>query len=242
MIKINIAIVLAGGTGTRIGAKIPKQFIKVLGKPIIIYTLEAIEQNQMIDQIVLVCVKSHMDLAKEYCEKYQIRKAKTFIGGGIDFTSSCYNGMNALRGTCSPEDIVMITSADRPFITQEEINDSIIVCRKHGSGVAAGPCARCMFMAEGSREHSSNYQRDELIETATPWSFGYGKLMNALDLFKSGELPACESYPVAIYVAAGNEAYFSKKDPNNIKITEQVDLAIMEQVLKERVQDECTKV
>lgn len=234
---MNIAIVLAGGIGTRVGAEIPKQFIEVLGKPILVYTLETFERNPLIDEIVLVCVGSHMDLAKEYCRKFKVTKIKLFTNGGEDFTHSCMNGMNALRQKCSPDDIVVVTSADRPFVSQEEIDDSIAVCNAHGSGIAARKCALCMFMVGEDRSHSNDYQRENLMQTATPWTFQFGPLMDALDRFEAGELPPCESYPPAIYVAAGNEVYFSMAKPQNIKITEKADVALMKQILKEREND-----
>ncbi len=231
---MNVAIVLAGGVGARIGAGMPKQFIEVLGKPILIYTLETLEKSPLIDEIVLVCVESHMDLAKEYCEKYAISKAEIFVKGGKDYTHSCMNGMNALRGRCKPDDIVVISTANRPFTSLEEIEDSISVCSEYGSGIAARKCGLCMFVVGEDRTHSRDYQRENLVQTATPWTFKYGPLMKALDKFEDGALPPCESYPAAIYVAAGNEAYFSLLEPQNIKITENEDLVLMEQMLKER--------
>ena len=230
---MNIAIILAGGVGVRVGAGIPKQFIRVLGKPIMIYTLETFEKDPLIDEIVLVCVESHLELAKNYCKEYKISKAKIFANGGEDFTHSCINGMNVLRQRCRHDDIVVVSSADRPFISREEIDDSIAVCREHGSGIAARKCALCMFMVGEDRTHSGNYQRENLLQTATPWTFQYGLLADALDRFEAGELPDCESYPPAIYVAAGNEVYFSAAKPRNIKITEKADVALMEQMLKE---------
>ena len=235
---MNIAIVLAGGIGLRVGADIPKQFIPVRGKPIMIYTLEVFEKDPLIDEIVFVCVETHMDLAKEYCKTYGISKVKTFAPGGADFTHSCINGMLALRSRCAADDIVVVTSADRPFISQEEIDDSIAVCREHGSGIAARKCARCMFLVGEDRTHSANYQRENLMQTATPWTFAFGPLMDALDRFEKGQLPPCECYPPAIYVAAGHEVYFSLAKPQNIKITEKTDIAVMEQMLKERETDE----
>lgn len=234
---MNIAVVLAGGVGSRVGAGIPKQFIEVLGKPIMIYTLETFENDPLIDGIVLVCVRSHIDLAREYCEKYGITKIKMIIAGGEDFAHSCMNGMKALRDVCEPDDIVVVTSADRPFTSREEIDDSIAVCSKYGSGIAARKCTLCMFMVGEDRSHSADYQRENLVQTATPWTFRYGQLMDAFDRFEAGQLPACESYPAAIYVAAGNEAFFSLAKPLNIKITEKMDIALMEQILKERKEE-----
>ncbi len=239
---MNTAIVLAGGIGVRVGAGIPKQFIEVLGKPIMIYTLEVFEEEPLIDEIVFVCVETHMELARSYIKKYGLSKVATYVKGGVDFTHSCINGMSALRNRCAPDDIVVITSADRPFITREEIDDSIAVCREHGSGIAARDCAICMFMVGGDRTHSSNYQRDNLVQIATPWTFRYGPLMEALDRYDAGKLPSCEPYPPAIFTAAGNKAYFSHAKPGNIKITEKTDVALMEQLIKERQRNESGKL
>ncbi len=231
---MNVAVILAGGIGARVGASIPKQFIEVLGKPIMIYTLEIFEKSPLIDEIVFVCVEPYMELARTHCSRYEISKVKTIVKGGEDFTHSCINGMNTLRNKLSPEDIVVVTSADRPFVSEEEIADSIRVCREHGSGIAARKCALCMFMVGEDKTHSNDYQRENLLQLATPWTFRFGLLMDALDRFEAGKLPTCESYPPAIFVAAGNEAYFSVANPRNIKITEKTDIALMEQMLKER--------
>ena len=231
---MNIAVVLAGGIGSRVGAGIPKQFVKVLGKPIMIYTLEVFRADNLIDEIVFVCVETHINLAEEYCRHFRITKAKTIVKGGSDFLHSCINGINALEGRCAPDDIVVVTSADRPFISQKEIDDSVSVCMEHGSGIAARKCPVCMFMTGEDKTHSRNYQRDNLLMTATPWTFRYGLLKDSLDRFEAGEFPGCEPYPVAVFAEAGNEVYFSAASPRNIKITEKTDIALMEQILKER--------
>ena len=234
---MNIAIILAGGIGARVGAGIPKQFIEVLGKPIMIYTLETYQADPMIDEIVLVCVDTHKNLAKQLCEQYGIDKVKSIVSGGPTFVGSCINGMKSLGKRCKPDDVVIVTSADRPFTSMEEIDDSIVVAKEHGSGIAARKCALCMFETGEDKSCSGTYLRNTLVQTATPWSFKYGMLMDALCKFENGELPGCEDYPTAIYVAAGNKAYFSKLFPQNIKITEKPDIALMEQMLKEREEE-----
>ncbi len=231
---MNTAVILAGGVGERVGAGIPKQFIKVLGKPIMIYTMEAFEKCELIDRIILVCVASHMDLAKQYCHEFGITKAVSFVEGGADFLHSCINGMNSLRGVCSDEDNVVITSADRPFISEEEIEDALRVCDEKGSGIAARPCSLCMFRVGEDRSCSDEYLREELVQTATPWAFRFGGLAAALDAYESGLLPKCESYPIAIYAAACGKVHFSKANARNIKITEQTDVALMEQMLTDK--------
>ena len=235
---MNIAIILAGGVGARVGAKIPKQFIEVLGKPIMAYTLETFQNEALIDDIVLVCVSDYLEQARAICEKYGITKVSRLVPGGHDFFHSCLNGLNAIRPHCSDDDIVLVTSADRPFISPEEIADSVAVCEQHGSGIGAMKCARCMFMVGEDRSHSREYLRESLVQTATPWSFRYKPLVDAMALYEEGKLPGCEAYPLAVYAAAGHEVYFSKADPNNIKITEKTDIGLMEQMLLQKTVEE----
>ncbi len=236
-VAMNIAVVLAGGSGVRVGADIPKQFIKVLDKPIMIYTLEAFEECQLIDRIVLVCIESHIEMAKKYCQEYDISKISGYFPGGKDFVDSCYNGLNSLKGIAADDDIVVITSADRPFISIDEIEDSIRVCEKYGSGIAARPCSLCMFEVDGDKTRSSKYLRETLMTTATPWSFKYSAILSALDDYFSGKITGCESYPVAIY-AVDNEVHFSLAKAENFKITQKHDILLMESVLRSRKEEE----
>lgn len=231
---MNIAIVLAGGTGSRVGAQIPKQFIEVLGKPLMIYCLEIFEKSPAIDGIVLVCIERYIPLAAEYCEQYGISKIIHIVPGGEDFSRSCMNGMDALKGKCGAEDNVLIVAADRPFIAQREIDEAIGLCDEHGCGIPVRKCALCMFMVGSDRTHSRDYQRENLVQIQSPWTFKYGLFQDALEKYKAGLLPPCENYPVAMFAAAGNDVYFAQGDPGNIKITEKTDLALMEQILKER--------
>ena len=230
---MNIAIVLAGGTGSRIGGDLPKQFIKVLNKPIMIYCLEVLENHYLVDGIVLVCHKDYIQLAEEYCGHYNIKKIKSIVPGGADFTHSCMNGMDSLRGNCGKQDNVLIVAADRPFIDNTEIEEAIKLCNEQGSGIPARKCALCMFMVGRDRSHSRDYQRENLVQIQSPWTFRYDLFRDALDQYNMGLLPPCENYPVAMFAAAGNEVFFTTGNPRNIKITEKTDIALMEQMLKE---------
>lgn len=230
---MNTAVILAGGVGARVGAGYPKQFIEVLGKPIIAYTLEVYQRDSMIDNIMLVCVATHMELMRKICEDYGITKVKWMVPGGDTFVASCICGMKGLEGHCSDDDIVVVTSGDRPFTSEEEIDDSIRMTESHGCGVAGRTCPLCLFEVGEDRSHSNAYKRDNLILTATPWTFRYRPLMTALEKYARGEFPGCEAYPIAIFAADGHEIWFSRANPRNIKITEKTDVALMEQMLRE---------
>ncbi len=233
---MNTAIFLAGGTGSRIGAGIPKQFIEVLGKPILIYSLEIFEKNPLVDDIILVCHGDYIDHAEKLCKEYGISKIGGIVPGGEDFTHSCMNGMAFLRDKRSSDDNVLVVAADRPFITDAEIEESINLSTEHGCGIPARKCALCMFRVDADRSHSHDYQRENLVQIQSPWTFKFGLLQDALDRYNAGLLPPCENYPVAMFAAAGHEVYFAKGDPRNIKITLKTDIALMEQMLLEEMQ------
>ncbi len=230
---MNIAIVLAGGIGSRIGAPIPKQFIEVLGKPILVYCLEVLQKHVQIDGIVLVCHRDYLEKAEELSTMYGITKIMQIVPGGEDFTHSCINGMNYLRDRCDSRDNVLVVAGDRPFISDAEIDEAIALTEIHGSGIPVRKCSLCMFMVNNDRSHSHDYQRENLVQIQSPWTFRYDLFQDALDRYNAGLLPACENYPVAMFAAAGNEVFFAKGDPRNIKITEKEDIFLMEQMLKE---------
>ena len=97
---MNIAVILAGGVGSRVGAGMPKQFVKILGKPVIVYTIEAFQKHEDIDAIEVVCVKSHIDYMKELVDTYGLSKVKWITEGGADFQGSVLNGINNLQDKC----------------------------------------------------------------------------------------------------------------------------------------------
>lgn len=95
---MNVGIILAGGTGTRVGAGIPKQFIEVQGKPILAYTLEIFEENDNISAIEIVCHKDWVDEVERICDQYNITKKKWICTGGDTFQESTMNGIFNLKG------------------------------------------------------------------------------------------------------------------------------------------------
>ena len=131
------AIILAGGTGSRVGANIPKQFIEIQGKPIIAYTLALFQENPNIDDIEIVCHQDWIDYVKELVAKYGHTKVRWITNGGDTFQESTVNGVLNLKGKISADDIVVISFAVSPMTPQEDINDSIRVCKEHGNAIAS---------------------------------------------------------------------------------------------------------
>ena len=119
----NYLILLAGGVGRRMGADIPKQFMKVKGKPIIAYSLENFQRNEQINGIVVVCVAEWKEYLKDIIEEYNLTKVKWIIEGGSTGHDSIRNGVFFLKDIIQPDDFVIIHDAVRPILPQRAINE-----------------------------------------------------------------------------------------------------------------------
>ncbi|MEE0901100.1 MAG: 2-C-methyl-D-erythritol 4-phosphate cytidylyltransferase, partial [Methanobrevibacter sp.] len=134
---MNVPIILAGGVGSRVGADRPKQFIEVLGKPILVYTIEAFQNHPEIDAIEVVCIESHMDYLRELVEEYNLDKVKWITKGGVDFQHSVINGVKNLKGKIDDDDIVLVHYGASPFVQADIISDAIRVCKEKGNSSPA---------------------------------------------------------------------------------------------------------
>lgn len=138
------AMILAGGTGSRVGLDRPKQFVEILGKPVIAYTIEIYEKCEEIDTIQVVCHKEWKEYLKEIVRLYNFTKVKWIVDGGETYQQSVMNGIDNLKNYISADDMVMIHYGAAPFTSQQIINDAIEVCRKHGNSVSCTPCYQLM--------------------------------------------------------------------------------------------------
>ena len=133
---MNIAVILAGGTGTRVGANIPKQFIEIQGKPVLAYTLDQFQKDPEIDAIEVVCHKDWIEEVRGICGRFGITKLRWLTAGGSTFQESTMNGIFHLKGKISPEDIVVVSFGVSPLCTPDIINDSIRIAKEHGNAIS----------------------------------------------------------------------------------------------------------
>ena len=141
---MNVAILLAGGVGTRAGFDKPKQFVEILGRPMIAYTIEAFQNHDGIDAIEIVCIESHMDLMREIVASEGFTKVRWICEGGATFQDSVINGLENLRGKIEGTDQVLVHYGDSPMVGDDIISDAIAVCAKHGN---ASPAMSQVYLA-----------------------------------------------------------------------------------------------
>ncbi len=227
---MNIALIIAGGRGQRMHQDIPKQFINVNDKPVIIYTLEAFQKHPDIDAIQIVCLDGWHEILEAYARQFNITKLVGIVPGGENGQASIRNGLQAIKERFSDNDIVLVHDGIRPMVSAEIISDSIAKCKLFGSGVAAIPCAEAMLETETKEFSSSVYDRDKLMRTQTPQAFNLGKLLWAhTEAKKRGIQNSVAS--CTLMIELGETIYFSHGSEKNIKITTVDDLEIFRALL-----------
>lgn len=220
---MNIAIILAGGHGVRTEQDIPKQFMNVYEKPLIVYTLENFQKHPDIDGIVVVCLEGWHEILKAYAKQYQISKLKWIVGGGNSGQESTYCGIKALEKVCCEEDIIMVHDAIRPFVTQEVISDAIVKCRKYGTGLSAVRCQETIVRTEDGQSGTDGISRQEIMRVQTPQAYRYGKTVWAYE--EAARLGIVdEVYINTLMLRLGERVHFSLGTEKNIKITTIDDL------------------
>ena len=226
---MNIAIILAGGVGTRVGAEVPKQYIKIMGKQIMVYTLEKFENNPNIDAIELVCIKGDIPYVESIVKEYNITKVRWYTEGGSTFQESTLNGIFNLKDIVADDDIVLIQFAVSPMITDEIIDDSINVCEKYGNAVAADEMIMCTCIKDNEYGSSQSILRETLVGLNAPWTFKYDLVCRAYEeAIENNILDSLEPHTTSLMFALGKKIYFSKSATSNIKITRKEDLDLFE--------------
>jgi 2-C-methyl-D-erythritol 4-phosphate cytidylyltransferase len=219
-------ILLAGGIGNRLGAGIPKQFVNVLGKPVIAYTMQKYQEHPEIDGIELVCVDGYQDELRKIADNHHISKVIKIVKGGSEYEHSIMNGVEGLKGIAKPDDVVIIHWAASPFVTNEIISDNIQVCKEKGNAMSACP-AYLLYGSNDGELSNQNINRETIKILSAPQSFLYKNIVNIYkEVEKRNLFESVEAHTTAFMTALGIPIYFSKGSQSNIKITTKEDLEL----------------
>ena len=233
---MNIAILLAGGVGKRLGAGKPKQFVELLGKPMILYAMELYEKSPIIDALEIVCVPEYKDYVWQLAKDNGISKLKWVCDGGGSCQESTRNGIFNLEGVCSPDDMLSVNMSSSLFVSEEILEDSFRVAQQYGSAFA---CLQCVYNNAETEDGISSTKINFKEKNRTinmPWTASFGKL-DAMyhKAYEEGIETGEASYMPTLFLALGEPIYFSMDDGlNKIHIQRPADIEIAEALLEYR--------
>lgn len=227
---MNIGLIIAGGVGARMGQDIPKQFLTVNDRPVIVYTLEAFQRHPEIDSIAVVCVKGWESVLSAYARQFGITKLDCIVTGGENGQDSIRNGITELEQRHGRDNVVLVHDAIRPMVSEEIISDCIEKTRLHGNAISVVPCAEAMLTTSDALVSDGQYPRDRLKRTQTPQGFNLGFLCDlhrrALEAGITNSVASC-----TLMVEMGERVHFSLGSERNIKLTTVEDIDIFKALL-----------
>ena len=231
---MNIAIIIAAGQGERMGQDIPKQFINVYDKPIVIYTLESFQRHPMIDAIEVVCLDGWHDALKAYARQFNITKLERVVSGGATGQESIRNGVFALEGACAPDDIVVIHDGIRPLVDGAVLTDVIAKCRQHGNAVTALPYNDQIFIADDEASTVRYLPRETVRRVGTPQAYRFSLICEKYrEAFEKKIGIYGSSYANTMMADLGVRLYFASGSEKNIKLTTKDDLEMFKAYLRQ---------
>ncbi|MFV0343465.1 MAG: 2-C-methyl-D-erythritol 4-phosphate cytidylyltransferase [Anaerocolumna sp.] len=218
------AMLFAGGVGERMkSTDIPKQFLEVEGKPIIIHTLEHFSRHSEVDYIVISCIASWIDVLKQQLEKFNIKKVVDVVPGGNNGHESIHNGLVRVQEFSAPEDIVLICDGVRPMLSDELISNCISDTKEYGSAVPVTPSIDSVLYSEDGVLCGKSFVRSTIYITQAPQGYTMEKIMWAHEeaVRRGIKSPTSSS---ELLIELGEQVHIFTGIRENIKVTTPEDL------------------
>ena len=230
---MNIALLTAGGTGNRMGQDIPKQFMTIDNKPVIIYTMESFQCHPEIDAIGVICLKGWEVVLQSYANQYNITKLRWIFEGGNSNQESINNGIMGLKNVgCSDCDIVLIQDGVRPLVSKEIISNNILTCKKYGYAVTGLTCKEAIMEQVGETVHEIDIPRERLVRTQTPHTYKLGTLLEghlrAKEIGIENTVASCTLFSA---IGVKEQHLVRGSEQNGLKLTSPEDIELFKALL-----------
>lgn len=235
---MNIAIIIAGGSGQRMGQDIPKQFIHVYDKPVLIYTLESFERHPQIDAIEVVCIDGWQEVLRAYAKQFGITKLRWIVTGGASGQESIRNGVFHLEGEAQAEDLIVIHDGIRPLVDASVLSDVLEKAKKYGNAVTAMPYNEQIFIVNPEDEETTKeyIPRETLRRVSTPQAYRFDLLDRRYhEAFEKGIGIHGSSYTNTMMVELGETLHFAAGSDKNIKLTTKDDLELFKAYVRAEI-------
>ncbi|MBR6222801.1 MAG: 2-C-methyl-D-erythritol 4-phosphate cytidylyltransferase [Lachnospiraceae bacterium] len=230
---MNIAIIFAGGSGIRMGAGIPKQFLEINGKPVIIHTLQLFQYHKEIDKIYVAINADYEDYMKELVEEFRITKVQAVFPGGETAQDSIYEALKRAEAENPEDSIVLIHDGVRPFISREVISDNIRGVKENGNAITCTSCYETILISEDGKEVKDVPYRKNTFSAQAPQSFYLKDIIAAHDVVRQrpekyeNMVDAC-----TIIRSQGITAHMVEGNRGNIKVTTPEDVYMFRALLQ----------
>lgn len=235
---MNIALLIAGGSGNRMGQDIPKQFMHVDGCPIIIWTMRCFQKHPDIDAIAIVCLQGWDTVLQAYANQFSIDKLKFIFPGGNSGMESIHNGIYGLKEQgCKDDDLVLIHDSVRPLLSQEIISSNIAICKAYGYAITGIQCREAILESEDGFKSTNSIPRDKLIRTQTPQTFRLGNIIQVHEEAKVKDITDSVASCTLVAEVGSREMHIVPGSEKNIKITTVEDLEILKALMHTSKED-----
>lgn len=213
------------------GAEIPKQFLEVAGKPIIVHSIENFQKNPQVEKILVVCVKDWIDKAWALVKEYSLTKVEWIVEGGSTGHDSIRNGVFFLKDKLDADDYVIVHDAVRPVLPQKAIDELIKVAHDKGNASSSIECHPPIVYTEDHESGISDVDREHVMLTASPQMFKYSLALHCYEQAEE-ENYHTSTFTSSLLIHCGERVYFARGTQCNIKVTQKADLALFEALLK----------
>ena len=232
---MNVAVIIAGGSGQRMGQDIPKQFINVYDKPVLVYTLESFQRHPQVDAIEVVCIDGWHDILWAYARQFNIDKLKWVISGGETGQESIRNGVFNLESKVNADDNIIIHDGIRPLVESSVLTDVISKCAQFGNAVTSMPYNEQIFVVDENDETITTkfIPRETLRRVSTPQAYRFDLLDKKYHEAFEKEIGIYGShYTNTMMVDLGVTLHFAAGSDKNIKLTTKDDLEMFKAYLR----------
>lgn len=229
---MNIGLIIAGGSGNRMGQDIPKQFMHVDNCPIIIHTMMCFQKHPDIQAIAVVCLKGWETVLQSYANQFCIDKLRWIFPGGETGMESIHNGIYGLKEAgCDGDDMVLIHDSVRPLLSQDIISSNIATCNAYGYAITGIKCREAILESEDGFSAEKSIPRDKLIRTQTPQTFRLKNIIKAHEEAREMGITNSVASCTLIAEVGGRKMHIVPGSEKNIKITTVEDLEIIKALM-----------
>lgn len=226
----NIALIIAGGKGNRMKQDIPKQFLNVYDKPVIVYTMQCFQNHPDIDGIVVVCIDGWHEVVRAYAKQFGIAKLDSVISGGKTGFESIINGTKEVERLYGGDALILVHDAIRPNLSSEIISENIRICHQKGNAITCIPCQEAMLYTDDREVSNKTINRDNLLRTQTPQTF-YVKDLRKVQEEALAKGMKNTTASCTLFIEMGYPVYKADGSEKNVKLTTTEDIEIFKALI-----------